>query len=429
MSAYSINTRLSIFFAAMLGVAIFASVALTNLAVLGLLLVAPIAWLEFYKNKQTIDGEVKLFLALIFAICAWDVLTNMAAGHGLGPSLKALLHDMRTFGFVIVLWAVFAKPSVARAALGGLLGALLLFATANLVLTQMGYVPKGDYFTTWLLPQMHMSHLSHMYGQALVGLVLLLAQAWLIKPRLSWRVALPIFLLVASLFLASSRRTGWLLLAAGAVVWLLLNVHRLNLGKYKWWAGAAVIGFVALISSTEVVGKRMAEVAFELHQYMGMTPQERSAAVFGSVSVRLQYAATAWQTIQQSNIWIGVGSISFPQAYQAAATTMQVTPQSWATYNWGNPHNEYLYMLATKGVIGLLLYVAVFAQACRVAWQKMDDVQRVGLIVFVFLFMLSITTNSMMIDMEEGHLALLVLLAFLAPKAISVSSEDQYPRS
>jgi hypothetical protein len=38
------------------------------------------------------------------------------------------------------------------------------------------------------------------------------------------------------------------------------------------------------------------------------------------------------------------------------------------------------------------------------------------LLVFVFLFMLSITANSMVIDMPEGHLTMLVLLIFLAPK-------------
>jgi hypothetical protein len=36
------------------------------------------------------------------------------------------------------------------------------------------------------------------------------------------------------------------------------------------------------------------------------------------------------------------------------------------------------------------------------------------------LFMLSITTNSMMVDMEEGHFTLLILLAFLAPKSLDL---------
>ena len=77
-------------------------------------------------------------------------------------------------------------------------------------------------------------------------------------------------------------------------------------------------------------------------------------------------------------------------------------------------------MLATKGVVGLVLYLAIFAQACRVAWHKTDEVQRVGLVMFLFLFLLSITTNSMMIDMEEGHFTLLMLLVFLAPQSLGL---------
>jgi hypothetical protein len=54
------------------------------------------------------------------------------------------------------------------------------------------------------------------------------------------------------------------------------------------------------------------------------------------------------------------------------------------------------------------------------ASEKTDEVQRLGLWVFVFLFMLSITTNSMMIDMEEGHFTMLILLIFLAPKSLDL---------
>jgi hypothetical protein len=71
-----------------------------------------------------------------------------------------------------------------------------------------------------------------------------------------------------------------------------------------------------------------------------------------------------------------------------------------------------------------MLYLAVFGQACRVAWHKTDEVQRVGLVMFVFLFMLSITTNSMMIDMEEGHFAMAILLIFLAPHSLALLKSD-----
>ena len=405
----------------LLGMTLFTSVALTNIAVFGLVLLAPFAWYEFYKSNQVIEPNAKLFLNFVLALCVWDVCTNLLAGYGLGAVLKALLHDLRTLGFVVVLWAMFVNLRVARVAFWAFASSVLVLSTLNLLFTVTGYVPQGEYFTTG---HMHMSHMSHMYGQALVGLVFVLAQMWLVRPELSWRVAVPLVLLVVSLFLASERRTGWLLLVAGLGVWGLMNAKHLFLGKYKWLLLLAVAGVIGVVATSDVVHRRMALAAVELGQYLSMTPQERSAAVFGAVSLRMQYAATAWEAIKQSNWWVGVGSIGFSQVYQDAATALKVTPQSWATYNWGNPHNEYLYMLATKGVIGLVLYLAVFAQACRVAWQKTDEVQRVGLVMFVFLFMLSITTNSMMIDMEEGHFTLLILLIFLAPKTLNLSGPN-----
>ena len=417
MNTTSMNTKLAMFFAALLGAAVFTSVAFTNIAALGLLLIAPFAWRQFYKTHQSIEADAKLFLALVIALCAWDVFTNVWAGYGIGASLKDLLHDMRTFGFVVVLWVVFANARVARVAFWAICATVLFMASVNLFLTLAGRVAQGEYFTTGLLS---MSHMSHMYGQALVGMVFVLAQMWLVRPSLTWRVAVPMALLLASLVLASERRTGWVLLAAGFAVWGLLNAQRLFAGKYKWWLLGAAVAVVGAVASSDVVHRRMALAIVEFNEYLALTPQERSAAIFGSVSIRMQYAATAWEVIKQSNWWIGVGSLGFPDAYQAAATKLEVTPEAWARYNWGNPHNEYLFMLATKGVIGLALYLAVFVQACRVAWSKTDEVQRVGLVMFVFLFMLSITTNSMMIDMEEGHFTLLILLVFLAPKTLDL---------
>lgn len=402
----------------LLSMAVFTSVAFTNIAVLGLVLLAPFAWRDFLKTKQVIEPDAKLFLGLVLALCVWDVCTNVLAGFGLGAALKELLHDLRTLGFVVVLWAVFVNPRVARVAFWIFVGSVLVLGGLNLLFTLTGYVPQGEYFTTGHL---RMSHMSHMYGQALVGLVFVLAQMWLVRPQLAWRVAVPLVLLVASLFLASERRTGWLLLAAGFGVWGLLNAKRLFVGKYKWLLLLAVAGVIGVVATSDVVHRRMGLAAVEFGQYLSMTPQERSGNVLGSVSVRMQYAATAWEAIKQSNWWVGVGSLGFSQSYQAAATALEVTPQSWATYNWGNPHNEYLYILATKGVVGLALYLAIFVQACRVAWGKTDEVQRIGLVMFVFLFMLSITTNSMMIDMEEGHFTLLILLVFLAPKSLGLA--------
>lgn len=386
-----------------LGLSLFTTVAGTNIMVLLLLLTTPWAWMHF-KFDDSDKIETFRFLGLVIAICLWDLLCNLIAGHGWLDAIKAVIHDMRTFGFIVLLWPLFSSASFSRVALWALFGSVTTLATVNLFLVLIGYLPPGKYF--WPTAP-------HMYGQTLVGLIFLLAQMQLVRPKFSWRIVVPMSLLIASLFIASERRTGYLQLAAGFVVWAALNYKRLFVGKYRWWiAFGGVIVFVAAVLSP-VVQSRMAMAFFEVNQYLDQTTVERANNAT-SVGIRMQFYVSAWAVVVQ-HVWMGVGSIDFPVLFQEMNAKMGgVTNLSVFT----NPHNEYIYILATKGLVGLVLYLAIFAQACRLALRKDNEVQRIGLLVFVFLFMLSITTNSMMIDMEEGHFTMLVLLIFLAPKSL-----------
>ena len=397
------HLRLASLFTIGLGFALLTTVAGTNIMVLLLLLTVPWAWMKFQMEGH-VQRQTMQMWGLIVALCVWSALSNAAAGYDAKDLVKALLHDMRTFAFIVLLWPVFANPQVSRTALWALLGSAVALATANLVLTVGGYVQPGQYF--WPTAP-------HLYGQILVGFFFLLAQMLLVRPTLSWRVILPMSLLLMSLFFASERRTGYLQLAAGFVVWTVLNHKRLLVGKYKWWfILGALAAFVAALASP-IVQRRMAQVVFEVQQFLAQTPEERTARET-AVGIRLQYYVSVWELIKQSNIWLGVGSINFPDLFWQVNQKMGGTEKTL----FSNPHNEYLYTLATKGVVGLVLYLAIFGQACRMAWGQTDNVQRVGLLMFVFLFMLSITTNSMMIDMEEGHFTMLILLIFLAPKSL-----------
>lgn len=409
MNALPLHLRLASIFCVGVGMALLTTVAGTNIMVLLLLLVAPWAWVH-YKMDEEERQKTCLLWAMVLALCAWSMLSDFVAGHEVKEVVKALLHDMRTFAFIVLLWPVFTTAHVSRTALWTLLGSVLALATANLFLTIGGYLPPGEYF--WPTAP-------HLYGQILVGFFFLLAQMLLVRPSLSWRVSVPMALLLMSLFFASERRTGYLQLAAGFVLWAGLNHKRLLVGKYKWWfVLGAVAAFAAAVASP-IVQRRMAQVAFEVQQFLAQTPEERTAKET-AVGIRLQYYVSVWELIRQSNFWVGVGSINFPDLFWQVNEKMGGTEKTL----FSNPHNEYLYTLATKGMVGLALYLAVFVQASRMAWQKVDEVQRVGLVMFVFLFMLSITTNSMMIDMEEGHFTMLVLLIFLAPKSLALVSPE-----
>jgi len=403
MNTFPTHMKFASLFALILGLSLFTTVAGTNIMVLMLLLTTPWGWGHF-KFETAEKTEALRFLGLIVVICMWDWMSNLIAGHDIWDATLAMLHDMRTFGFIVLLWPLFSNATFARIALWALFGTVIALATVNLFLVMIGYLPPGKYF--WPTAP-------HMYGQTLVGLIFVLAQMQLVRPKFSWQIAVPMLLLIASLFIASERRTGYLQLAAGFVVWSALNYRRLFIGRYKWCVVLGVIAVLVAAVLSPVVQSRMAMAFLEVNQYLDQTAVERANNAT-SVGIRMQFYVSAWAVVVQ-HIWIGVGSIDFPVLFQAMNAKMGgVTNLSVFT----NPHNEYIYILATKGLVGLALYLAIFAQACRLAMKKENEVQRIGLLVFVFLFMLSITTNSMMIDMEEGHFTMLVLLIFLAPKSL-----------
>jgi O-antigen ligase len=380
------------------------TVAGINIFLLLLLLVAPWFWREFEldTNQKT---KTLQFLGLIFGICAWDVVTNLLAGSGFVRALVAMQHDLRTFGFILVLWAMFSVVKVARFALFVLMGAFVVIATANLLATMSGVIKPGEYL--WYT--MH-----HLYGQMIVGFIFLLAQMLLVRPELSWRAAVPMLALMASMFFATERRAGILLLVAGLPLWVLLNHKRFSIGRYRWWLVAAAVAVVVGAMNSSIIQTRMMIAVQEIQNFIQRDPIER-ANDFSSVGLRLQFYVSIWELIK-AHWFLGVGSIQFAELFQQVNLAMGTTePQRFT-----NPHNEYLFIWATKGVVGLLLYLGIFVQACRLAWVKQDEVQRNGLIMFVYLFMVSIFMNSMMVDMEEGHFTMLILLMFLAPNKLDL---------
>jgi O-antigen ligase len=409
MTLPSLPLKLAQLFAMGVALSLLTTVAGINIFVLFLLPLGAWAWLNF-KLEATEKKDVLGLFGLIAALCVVDVISNLNAGHALLPALRILLGDLRTFAFVIVLWPLFAIHNLSKKLFWTLVGVVVLVSFADLALMLAGRVGKQMYF----LPGSG----ANMNGQILVGLFFVLAQILLQRPSRTWRIAIAssMGILMAGLFLASERRTGWVLLLAGAVVWIVLNRKQL-LSKHagRWLAGVAVAVTMVMLSSN-VVHQRLTKIDTELQLFLSQSTEERITKPT-SVGVRLQYDISAWQLAQESGWW-GVGSLNFRDAFWRINGSVDGLQNQYS-----NPHNEYLYMLSTKGWLGLVLYLAIFAQVCRMAMKKTNEVQRISMLMMVFLFLLSITTNSMMTDMKEGHFAMLMMLVFLAPRELNLLSQ------
>lgn len=130
---------------------------------------------------------------------------------------------------------------------------------------------------------------------------------------------------------------------------------------------------------------------------MNQTSVERMAKDTEN-GIRFQHFFSASNLIKASHWWVGVRNSNFPVQFSWVNQKMGVLQSKL----FGNIQIEYLCVLATKGVVGLLLYVRVILQTCRMAWDKKDELKRIFLLMFVLLFLLSMNSKSMMIDMDQG---------------------------
>ena len=179
----------------LLCIALLTSTALTNICMLLLALLSFWAWSRY----QWPDGEwalAKPLFILIGLFCLWDLSANLLGGNSLSDSLQALRH-VRKFFFVLLLWPLFASPRVARHALLSLGATVCLLAAANLAST---LVLQQQVFMPSFMPNLH--------GQILVGMVLLLAHGAIEGRYRPWLLSALAFVLLASLFWVSTRRTG-----------------------------------------------------------------------------------------------------------------------------------------------------------------------------------------------------------------------------
>ena len=392
--------RLAIPLVVLLCIALLTSTALTNICML--LLVCLSLWV--WTRVQWPAGEwalVKPLFVLIGLFCAWDLTVNLLGGNSLSESLQALRH-VRKFFFVLLLWPLFARPRVARLALLSLGATVCVLAAGNLVWT------TAFQQTEWMT-----SFMPNMHGQILVGCVLLLVHAAISHANQRWVFIAMALLLLASLFFASDRRTGYVLLGTGGLLLCLLLLQQ-QTGRQRWVfllsSLGVLLGLLLLATLSPKVQARVALLFSEFQQFFQMTSTQRSQ-LETSVGLRLQYFVSSW-AIVQDHLWFGVGSLNFKPLFWEVNHAMGATnPVIFAP----NPHNEYLYMWCTKGLVGLLLYLGIFVQACRIAARRSQAWQRHGLWLLVCLFLTSILFNSMSIDMVEGHFMMLVLLIFLAP--------------
>ncbi len=206
------------------------------------------------------------------------------------------------------------------------------------------------------------------------GALLFAILAWRSQGRrVRWGWSLVSLLAVGNVLLMVQGRTGYVVIAALAIL-----AFHMTLG----WRGilAAIVVLSVSFSTTY-------QVSSSFHERVnlavsGITQWDPKVAVVGdAVGWRLEYFYHTAEIIQDHPL-IGVGTGGFVQAYrtrteQTGLAGLDVPP---------HPHNQYLFILAQVGIVGLGLLLWLFVQQWRSASFAGDETYRLlarGLVVTI----------------------------------------------
>lgn len=371
---------------------LFFSTALTNIAAALVSITALVYWWRYRPW-----GLLRTPLALwCMTLLAWILLRDVAVGSGWAAAWGQV-NDFRPLIFV-VLWAPLFAHSMHRQVVAATFGVCMAFFCA-VVLAVTLWTGAPAYITFY-------HRAPDLSGPLLVIAIVAAAQMALTQKqkRLLWWAGA--VLGSAALFLATNRRTGYVVFFLCGIALAFLYSQKLNVMKWR----SLILGItlvasltVMLLLSSSTARLGLIKVADEIAQF-SKTNSMQQGELHTSSGLRLRLWSITREVIKEAP-WVGSGLSQFPNRYRLHDTRM-----GGSELVVKNPHNEYLYILAGLGAVGLGLYLAIQWQVVRQARRFTNRAQRNILWLAMLAFMSSIFFNSMIIDMVPGHFFALTVL-------------------
>ena len=211
-------------------------------------------------------------------------------------------------------------------------------------------------------PVVFRSHITQNNMMAYAAFLALLKcrDALQLQPRLIWG-AYAALAIINVMFMVQGR-TGYLilLLLLCWFSWTSLARNFQARGKHWGWKQGVVImvAAVMLVGGTYMSSSRMHDrVGIMVQEFEDWKPNQGIEA--SSIGERLDFYTNTAQIIER-NLFLGVGTGGFPDAYEAQIQGTNAIPTR-------NPHNEYLMITVQTGVLGLLLLLYLYYTEWRVA--------------------------------------------------------------
>ncbi len=242
------------------------------------------------------------------------------------------------------------------------------------------------------------NHVTQGMGLSMAAL-LAAVLGWLAAPH-SWQRWLAFgacLLLVSNVVFVATGRSGHAVLAVLAV----LGVLGLARGRARLatLAALALIG-IGIIAVSPVIKERFA-IAFQELQ------QARQSDAMTPMGMRVVMWETSAELIRQRPL-MGYGIGGFAPAYEKLTSTRN---EGWRARPTLDPHNQYLFVLATTGLLGFAVFTLWLLSATR---QPVRGPFRVIGLALLASWCLTSLFSSHFQAFNEGHMIALALGVFLA---------------
>jgi O-antigen ligase len=286
---------------------------------------------------------------------------------------------------------------------------MVSFITVVAVGMVASFITATGWVTLWRNPDNFLRNaVTQSIGFAVAAVVCL----WLIlektlQGRMRWTAMVLGLLFVANIVFITNGRSGYVILGIGVGVLLLWNARPVQ--RLIVIVGLSLASVLAVTLSPRV----NQNIAIGADQWIH-EPESTTLTDMGSR--RVFYVNTL--EILRDHWLFGVGTGGFRQAY-AEQVTKKYDPSDWRTVVTGDPHNQYLAVLAQHGIGGLAVFLAWIVGIARDK-SSLPKYRKLALAILCGWCVTSLFSSHFR-TFAEGHL----LMTFLGVLLGAVPSRDQ----
>lgn len=354
-----------------------------------------IFWLLSGKALQTLklswQQPIGKMIVLFFA---WLIIGTQYAETSWHTQVTTLLSWKKLF-FVYVMLGIFTEKVWQKRFVYGYVFAMSIAAIIALVLWQLNWLVRpsnggdaGTFMTNHATQSMA-------FVAALLSCIFLLKETQNKGKQYYIWAAIGLFLF--NIFFIGTARSGYLVVPVAAT-FAVSSIYGLKKIPYIVGAIAAVLMIFALSSTT--LQDRIKQAIEEKANYQTSNDET-------SIGIRVIFYQNTIELIKNKP-WFGYGTSSFKSVYSAITSAKY---QGWRAGITADPHNQYLFVWAENGLIGLILFLTYIITGIR---QGLAN-KPYGCIAASFLVAIATSSlfNSHFKTFPEGYLLAFFLGALL----------------